>query len=82
MAISRRLEDIHEVEEVTRVQNALKRLGLDPGESDGVFGSATEHAVMEFQTTHGLVDDGIIEQRMWVALGFKGPVPHPVKIDP
>jgi peptidoglycan hydrolase-like protein with peptidoglycan-binding domain len=77
MAISRRLEDIHEGEVVTRVQNALKRLGLDPGESDGVFGSATEHAVMEVQTTHGLVADGIIEQRMWVTLGFKGPVPHP-----
>ena len=82
MAISQRPEDIHEGPVVTRVQNALKRLGLDPGESDGVFGSATERAVIEFQTTRGLVADGVIEQRMWVALGFKGPVPHPVKIDP
>ncbi len=79
MAISRRLEDIHEGAVVTRVQDALKRLGLDPGKSDGVFGSVTERAVMEFQTTHGLVADGVVEQRMWVALGFKGPVPHPVK---
>ena len=77
MAVSRRLEDIHEGAVVTRVQNSLKRLGLDPGESDGVFGAATERAVIEFQTTHGLVANGVIEQRMWVALGFKGPVPAP-----
>ena len=81
MAVSRRLEDIHEGDVVTRVQNALKRLGLDPGKSDGVFGPATERAVIEFQTTHGLVADGIVDQRMWVALKFRGPVPRPVKTD-
>jgi len=81
MAISRSLEDIHEGEVVTRVQNALKRLGLDPGKIDGVFGPATERAVTEFQTTHGLVADGVVDQRMWVALKFKGPVPEPAKTD-
>jgi peptidoglycan hydrolase-like protein with peptidoglycan-binding domain len=77
MAVSRRLEDIHAGEVVTRVQNALIRLGVDPRKSDGVFGPATERAVIEFQTTHGLVADGIVDQRMWVALKFRGPVPHP-----
>ena len=81
MAVSRRQEDIHEGEVVTRVQNALKRLGLDPGKIDGVFGPATERAIMEFQTTHGLVADGVVDQRMWVSLKFKGPVPQPVKTD-
>ena len=81
MAISRRMEDIHEGAVVTRVQKALIRLGLDPGNVDGVFSSATERAVMEFQTTHGHVVNGIIEQRTWVALGFKGPVPG-LKFDP
>ncbi|MDQ3825152.1 MAG: peptidoglycan-binding protein [Actinomycetota bacterium] len=76
MAVSRRLEDIHEGEVVTRVQNALLRLGVDPGNSDGIFGPATERAVIEFQTTHGLVADGIVDQRMWVALKFRGPVPQ------
>lgn len=60
MAISRCPEDIHEGAVVTRVQNALKRLGLDPGKSDGVFGSVTERAVIEFQTMHALVADGVI----------------------
>jgi peptidoglycan hydrolase-like protein with peptidoglycan-binding domain len=77
MAVSRRLEDIHEGEIVTRVQKALERLGLNPGKIDGVFSSITERAVIGFQTKHGIVADGIVEQRTWVALGFKGPVPHP-----
>jgi peptidoglycan hydrolase-like protein with peptidoglycan-binding domain len=77
MAVSRRLEDIHEGEVVTRVQKALERLGLNPGNIDGVFNSVTERAVIEFQTKHGMVADGIVEQRAWVALGFKGPVPPP-----
>ena len=77
MAVSRRLEDIHEGEIVTRVQKALERLGLNPVKIDGVFSSITERAVIGFQTKHGIVADGIVEQRTWVALGFKGPVPHP-----
>jgi peptidoglycan hydrolase-like protein with peptidoglycan-binding domain len=61
MAVSRRLEDIHEGEVVTRVQKALERLGLNPGKIDGVFSCVTERAIIDFQTTHGMVANGIVE---------------------
>lgn len=67
---------------VHRVQTALKRRGFDPGTADGItFGPGTEHAVRQFQAANGLVADGIVGQRTWSALGFKGQVPAPVRID-
>jgi Putative peptidoglycan binding domain len=45
---------------VVVLQKALAALGLATVKPDGRFGSATEAAVIKFQTTHGLKPDGIV----------------------
>lgn len=81
MAISKNQGDIRDGAMVHRVQEALKQRGFDPGPVDGRFGDGTENAVRQFQTSKGLMADGIVGQQTWAALGFKGQVPHPVRID-
>lgn len=41
-----------------QVQKALKSIGIDPGEIDGVYGPHTAAAVRAFQLQSGLVPDG------------------------
>lgn len=50
----------HEKNAVIEIQRALKKAGCNPGKVDGVFGSQTLHAVMDFQKKHGLACDGIV----------------------
>ena len=45
---------------VTKLQQALSKLGSDPGSADGTFGPLTEHAVVAFQQANGLAADGIV----------------------
>ncbi len=45
--------------EVTKLQEALKELGLYTGKADGVYGRATEQAVKAFQRKNGLKADGV-----------------------
>jgi peptidoglycan hydrolase-like protein with peptidoglycan-binding domain len=66
---------------VADVQNALKRRGFDPGGTDGRFGPGTETAVKAFQSSRGLMADGIVGQATWEGLGLTGSVPRPVRID-
>lgn len=40
-------------------QKALKQLGYDPGQLDGIFGPSTKEALRSFQAYHGLNPDGI-----------------------
>lgn len=47
-------------EDVVRLQQALKRLGYDPGPANGTFGRKTRQAVLRFQRERGLDDDGIV----------------------
>jgi len=49
-------------------QNRLKQLGLYKGELDGIFGPLTEQAVIQFQRSRGLTEDGIIGSNTWNAL--------------
>ncbi len=46
-------------DEVTELQKALLRKGINPGPIDGVFGPKTEDAVKRFQERNGLEVDGI-----------------------
>lgn len=43
-------------------------------ESDGVFGAATEMALIDFQNENGLEVDGVAGRRTYLALGLIGPV--------
>jgi peptidoglycan hydrolase-like protein with peptidoglycan-binding domain len=54
--------------EVRYLQEALKKLGYDPGPIDGIFGSQTEKVVRSFQANKGLVVDGIVGNNTWAAL--------------
>jgi uncharacterized protein YraI len=45
---------------VTHIQQALTQKGFNPGGIDGVFGGATEYAVVKFQRNHGLSADGVV----------------------
>ncbi|MGP4112886.1 peptidoglycan-binding protein [Streptomyces sp. 4N509B] len=53
---------------VAEVQCLLLRHGIDPGPVDGLFGSLTEAAVIEFQREAGLTADGIVGPMTWEAL--------------
>lgn len=46
-------------EEVTNIQSRLKNWDYYSGYVDGIYGNATESAVLSFQLRHGLTPDGI-----------------------
>lgn len=62
---------------VVTVQEALRAKGIDPGRIDGLFGPATEKAVLAFQLKNGLVADGEVGPSTGRALGLDlwGPAP-------
>ncbi|MBR3003179.1 MAG: peptidoglycan-binding protein [Clostridia bacterium] len=49
-------------------QDDLNTLGLTTGGLDGIFGQATQNAVISYQKRKGLVADGIIGCNTWRAL--------------
>jgi len=50
------------------VQTALKNAGFDPGTIDGKGGKQTREAIKAFQKANGLVADGKVGKKTWVAL--------------
>lgn len=54
--------------QVKRLQRLLAQRGFDPGGADGVFGHATENAVLAAQKAYGLIADGIAGPMTWHAL--------------
>jgi hypothetical protein len=46
--------------DVTRLQNALKAAGYNPGAADGIFGPKTKAAVVAFQRAKHLSVDGVV----------------------
>jgi peptidoglycan hydrolase-like protein with peptidoglycan-binding domain len=53
---------------VTAAQYLLNEEGYGPIAVDGTFGSATQSAVVSFQTAKGLAADGVVGPRTWTAL--------------
>lgn len=47
-----------------KLQQDLKRLGFDPGEPDGQFGTKTTQAVWAFQALNGLAKDGVVSPQL------------------
>ncbi|HEX7133872.1 MAG TPA: L,D-transpeptidase family protein [Iamia sp.] len=47
-----------------KLQEDLKRLGFDPGEPDGQFGTKTTQAVWAFQALNGLGKDGVVSPQL------------------
>lgn len=58
-------------EEVEQIQLKLSSLGYYNGDIDGIYGSATQSAVKQFQYDNGLVADGIVGEKTLAALGIK-----------
>ncbi|MHB8127058.1 MAG: peptidoglycan-binding protein [Desulfitobacteriaceae bacterium] len=54
--------------EVQELQRLLVKWGYNPGPIDGIFGTKTEQAVLQFQRDRGLTSDGIVGPITWRAL--------------
>lgn len=54
--------------QVAELQALLNTKGFETGTPDGIFGSGTERAVKEFQSSAGLVADGVVGNMTWEAL--------------
>ncbi|MCL1475456.1 ABC transporter substrate-binding protein [Argonema antarcticum] len=53
---------------VTELQLRLEKEGVTPGTINGIFNNNTKSAVMAFQKSHSLVEDGIVGQKTWSIL--------------
>ena len=49
-------------------QDDLNTLGFRTGGLDGIFGAATQSAVVSYQKSRGLVEDGIVGCNTWRSL--------------
>ncbi len=54
--------------EVTKLQEGLKKLNFYSGIVDGIFGSQTKEAVINFQKSQQLIADGIVGEKTWAKL--------------
>ena len=64
-------------EEVKQIQTVLKDRELYEGNIDGIYGSQTEKALIQFQKQMGLTPDGIVGPKTLSAMGL-GDVPSGV----
>jgi peptidoglycan L-alanyl-D-glutamate endopeptidase CwlK len=58
--------------DVLALQQALARHGFNPGVFDAEYGAGTEAAVMAFQSSEGLLADGVAGPRTLTRLGLAG----------
>jgi len=59
-------------QEVRNIQTVLKQQGYYTGNVDGIFGTRTKNAVINFQRDNGLSPDGIVGEKTLKALGLAG----------
>lgn len=52
-------------DDVIELQSAIINLGYKPGAIDGIFGTKTASAVIQFQKDNGLVSDGLVGPITW-----------------
>ena len=57
-------------QEVRRIQQKLRELGLYSGSVDGIYGTATQKAIRQFQKNCGLTVDGIAGRKTLLYLGL------------
>lgn len=57
-------------QEVRRIQQKLRELGLYSGSIDGIYGTATQKAIRQFQKNCGLTVDGIAGRKTLLYLGL------------
>lgn len=57
-------------QEVRQIQTKLRELGLYSGSIDGIYGTATQKAVRQFQRNCGLTADGIAGKKTLLYLGL------------
>lgn len=57
-------------QEVRQIQQKLRELGLYSGSVDGVYGTATQKAVRQFQKNCGLTVDGVAGSKTLLYLGL------------
>ncbi len=57
-------------QEVRQIQSKLRELGLYSGSIDGIYGTATQKAVRQFQKNCGLTVDGIAGRKTLLYLGL------------
>ena len=53
---------------VAVLQDALNTLGYNAGTIDGIFGKNTKNAVLRYQKSKGLTQDGIVGCNTWKSL--------------
>ncbi len=58
--------------EVKNIQKVLKNLGLYNGAIDGIYGTKTKNAVLQFQKNCGITADGIAGPQTLLYLGLGG----------
>lgn len=63
--------------EVIDLQYILQLRGFAPGAIDGDFGPKTAAAVIRFQKSKNLVQDGIVGPKTWTAMGYAWPNNQP-----
>lgn len=64
-----------ETTNVLRLQSLLIQNGYDPGTVDGVFGTATERALKEWQRAHGVAATGEADAYFWREAEVLAPAP-------
>lgn len=62
-------EEITNKEVITRVQQALAKLGFDVGTADGVVGRKTRDAIRAFEKSTGMSEGGEVNPRLLAVLG-------------